>query len=79
MTGKRGRTWGQDASVLCQAMARKQCEMSRKYVYPYKPLAEDTKIIVREICHEHCSLLPTVPTLQTEEMERAEGDADHIR
>ena len=74
-----GRTGGQDASVLCQALARKQCEMSRKYVYACKPLAAAAKIIVKEICHEHWSLLLTVRAVQTEEMWRAEGDADLIR
>lgn len=74
-----GRTGGQDASILCQTLARKRREMSRRYVYACKPLSADAKIIVKEICRERWSLLPTGPELHTEETERAEGDADHIR
>jgi len=53
--------------------------MRRKYVCACKPLAADAKIIVKEICCEHWSLLPTMPAVQTEEMEGAEGDADNVR
>lgn len=75
-----GRTGGRDASTPCQTLARKRCEMSRRYVYAFKPLAADNaKIIVKEICCERWSLLPTGPAVQTEETGRAEGDADHIR
>lgn len=65
--------------MLCQVLAKKQCEMSRKYVCACKSLAAAAKITVKEIYFEHWSLLPTVPAAQTEETERAEGDADHAR
>lgn len=74
-----GRTGGRDASIPCQTLARKRCEMSRRYVYACKPLAADAKIIVKEMCCERWSLFPTVPAVQTEETGRAEGDADHVR
>lgn len=42
-------------------------------------LQQMLKITVKEVCCEHWSLLSAVPAIQTEEMERAEDDADHVR
>lgn len=42
-------------------------------------LQQMLKIIVKEVCCEHRSLLSSVPAVQTEERERAEDDADHVR